>query len=197
MALTAKDLENKIIAAEKDLILKVANVIKSYTDNKVSVTADEIKKEVVDNLSKIDGLGEQLEKIQKMADAFAKVFDENNDGTITAEEIVAKLSAIQANIDKVEANVEALAKKEADDIADALQKIATVNGKVEANIQAIEKVNDNVKKLAANVSTNYYTKDEIAEITTIATDEIVKAVEEVFGVASDAKTDSNSGSTAQ
>ena len=132
-----------------------------------------------------------------MADAFAKVFDANEDGTITADEIVAKLAAIQANIDKVEANVEALAKKEADDIANLLKVTSELKGKIDTNINAIEKVGDNVAKLAANVNTNYYTKDEIAEITTIASDTIIKEIEDLFGVKSDTNSGSNSGSTAQ
>jgi len=177
---TVAELQNEIVAKEKALLLKIAGVIKSYTDDKISVTADEIKKEVVDNLSKIDGLGEQLEKIQKMADAFAKVFDENKDGEITADEIVAKLAAIQANIDKVGADLKTLADKEAKDVANILQNIAKVEGKVEGNTAAIQKVDDAVKKVEATLSTDYYTKEDIEALLMTSFDGIEAEIEKLF-----------------
>jgi len=180
MAKTVAELQNLILTKEKELILKVADVIKSYTDNKVSVTADELKKEIVDTLSKVDGLGEQLEKIQKMADAFTKVFDENKDGTITAEEIVAKLAAIQANIDKVASDLKALSDKEAQDVENLLQKIAKVDGKVDANTASIQKVDDAVKAVDAKLITNYFTKDEIEALVTTSFDSIIEEVEKLF-----------------
>lgn len=196
MALTPKELETQIVASEKSLILKVAQIIKKYTDNTVQVTADNLKKEVVDNLSKVEGLGAKLEKIQAMADAFEKVFDKNDDGTITADEIVAKLSAIQANIEKVEANVEAQAKKEADDIANVLKTAAELKGRIDANVNSIEKVGDSVKEVTANLNTNYYTKDEITQIVTIASTEIEKEVEKLFSDVQ-ATSDTKSGSASK
>jgi len=86
--MTTAELNAQLNEGVKQGIINAVTSIKTYVDGRDDVLKTELTEEIVAELSKIDGLGEQLEKIQEMANAFSKVFDENEDGKITPEENV-------------------------------------------------------------------------------------------------------------
>jgi len=73
MAYTAEELQGMLQTQTKDVILGVVGKIKSYTDNAITVAKDELKAQITEELSGVEGLAENLEKLQALADAFVSV----------------------------------------------------------------------------------------------------------------------------
>jgi chromosome segregation ATPase len=117
----------------KQSVLNAVTSIKNYVDGKNEIIKSELTEQIVAELSKIDGLGSQLEKIKEMADAFAKVFDENKDGKITPEEILAKLTSLKSEIEKIDLRVD----KVADDLLGAIDRIKVLEANVSKNAEEI------------------------------------------------------------
>ena len=187
--MTEKELQALLQEQTKDVITGLASKVKSFVDCKVTVAKNELKDQITKELSGVEGLADNLEKLQKLADAFVKVFDENSDGTISADEIIAKISAIQANIDKVASDL-ANYKGEVKSLFDGVNKaIGELKDRVGALELAVAKNSDEIASIKADLSTKYYTEEQIKVALTINKDEILK---EVDGILECVVADSNS-----
>jgi len=174
MATSKEELQALNEEQVKSLLVQSSQVVKRYVDERDEATKSELQGAIVDELSKVEGLGENLEKLQELSEAFVSVFDENSDGKITPEEIIAKISLVNANIDKVAGDLNSLG----DIVGDLETKIA-VN---ETNIKSTQ---TDVATLQATVNNELFTKDDVRQILTVAGDAVVKAVEDVFYPADD------------
>ncbi len=168
--MTKQELQQNIQAEIKDVIVSTTQAIKKYVDGRDEVLKSELIDEITKQLSGVKGLNEDLSKLQKMAEAFAKVFDENKDGKITADEIVAKLALIQSNIDKVAADL-ANTNANVENLQKALNKLA---GEIDGKIAGAK------EEIKAYVSDNYFTKVEVNDALKINKDEILKEVNAVL-----------------
>ena len=131
--MTTAELNAQLNKDIKQSVLNAVTSIKNYVDGKDEILKTELTEQIVAELSKIDGLGSQLEKIKEMADAFAKVFDENKDGKITPEEILAKLTSLKSEIEKIDLRVD----KVADDLLGAIDRIKVLEANVSKNAEEI------------------------------------------------------------
>ena len=131
--MTTAELNAQLNKDIKQSVLNAVTSIKNYVDGRDDVLKSELTEQIVAELSKIDGLGSQLEKIKEMADAFAKVFDENKDGKITPEEILAKLTSLKSEIEKIDLRVD----KVADDLLGAIDRIKVLEANVSKNAEEI------------------------------------------------------------
>ena len=131
--MTTAELNAQLNKDIKQSVLNAVTSIKNYVDGRDDVLKSELTEQIVAELSKIDGLGSQLEKIKEMADAFAKVFDENKDGKITPEEILAKLTSLKSEIEKIDLRVD----KVADDLLGAIDRIKVLEANVSKNTEEI------------------------------------------------------------
>ena len=131
--MTTAELNAQLNKDIKQSVLNAVTSIKNYVDGRDDVLKSELTEQIVAELSKIDGLGSQLEKIKEMADAFAKVFDENEDGKITPEEILAKLTSLKSEIEKIDLRVD----KVADDLLGAIDRIKVLEANVSKNAEEI------------------------------------------------------------
>ena len=131
--MTTAELNAQLNKDIKQSVLNAVTSIKNYVDGKNEIIKSELTEQIVAELSKIDGLGSQLEKIKEMADAFAKVFDENEDGKITPEEILAKLTSLKSEIEKIDLRVD----KVADDLLGAIDRIKVLEANVSKNAEEI------------------------------------------------------------
>jgi len=173
---TCEDLNVALNANLQASFEGVVSSIKKYVDGKDSVLKSEITEQIVKELSEIDGLGAQLEKIQTMADTFAKVFDENEDGSITPEEILAKAVLLQQAIDGVNGRVDALTANVADVKSAIEAEIADLKSRVSALETSTATNRDELAKLKADVELNYVTKDCLETVVSVNTKGIVDAV---------------------
>ena len=131
--MTTAELNAQLNKDIKQSVLNAVTSIKNYVDGKNEIIKSELTEQIVAELSKIDGLGSQLEKIKEMADAFSKVFDENKDGKITPEEILAKLTSLKSEIEKIDLRVD----KVADDLLGAIDRIKVLEANVSKNAEEI------------------------------------------------------------
>jgi chromosome segregation ATPase len=131
--MTTAELNAQLNKDIKQSVLNAVTSIKNYVDGRDDVLKSELTEQIVAELSKIDGLGSQLEKIKEMADAFSKVFDENKDGKITPEEILAKLTSLKSEIEKIDLRVD----KVADDLLGAIDRIKVLEANVSKNAEEI------------------------------------------------------------
>ena len=131
--MTTAELNAQLNKDIKQSVLNAVTSIKNYVDGRDDVLKSELTEQIVAELSKIDGLGSQLEKIKEMADAFAKVFDENKDGKITPEEILARLTSLKSEIEKIDLRVD----KVADDLLGAIDRIKVLEANVSKNAEEI------------------------------------------------------------
>jgi chromosome segregation ATPase len=180
MAITAEELQKQLNTQVKETQSCVVGSIKKYVDGKDEVLKTELKEIIVKELSGVEGLGEQLEKIKEMADAFAKVFDSDGDGTITPEEILAKLTALQANIDKVASDVANLQGNVAD-LSEALENaIKDLQSQIDALELSVAKNRDEIAAVKADLETNYFTKEEVKTIISIDAKAICEDVTKIL-----------------
>jgi copper chaperone CopZ len=143
---------------------QLAQSLVKYVEGKETVLKTELTEEITKNLSGIEGLGEQLEKIQEMADAFSKAFDGNEDGKITPEEILAKAVLLQQAIDGVNGRVDAITASVAD-VKSAIEKeLENLKGRVSALEVNTAKNSDDIAEVKANITTNYFTKEELGQV---------------------------------
>jgi len=180
MALTAEELNAQFNTQVREAFTGVITSVKKYVDGKDEVLKSEIADLVVKELTDVEGLGSQLEKIQEMADAFAKVFDSDEDGKITPEEILAKITALQSSIDKVASDLEATNGALADHISAYEEAIKGIGDRIGATEVSISQNRDGLANLKANLETNYYTKDEITSILEVKKDEILDEVNDIL-----------------
>jgi len=169
MAVTTEETQELNESTIKQMMVDSSLVIKKYVDERDSATKSELQQAIVDEMSGIEGLGENLEKLQELSAAFVSVFDENADGTITPEEIAAKLSLVQANIDAVAKDVEDFG-----GLLSALEDRVVVT---EANLKSAM---TDIAGVKATIEEDIFTKAEVQEILTIDSASVVSAVEDVF-----------------
>jgi DNA repair exonuclease SbcCD ATPase subunit len=178
--MTDKELQAQLEAEFKEILTESSKVIKQYIDERDEATKAELKDEIVKELSGTDGLVDNLEKLQALADAFVKVFDENADGTVTAEEIATKLALLQANIDKVASDLASIDGKYAD-LTKALEdSLKALEARVNANEINIGKNAQAIAEVKANIENNYFTKEQVVTALSVGTDAMVEAVKSVF-----------------
>ena len=131
--MTTAELNAQLNEGIKQGIVNAVQAVKNYVDGKDDVLKTELTEQIVAELSEIEGLGGQLEKIKEMADAFSKIFDENKDGKITPEEILAKLTSLKSEIEKIDLRVD----KVADDLLGAIDRIKVLEANVSKNAEEI------------------------------------------------------------
>jgi len=151
---------NQVVEGKLKLFGKsIAESIVKYVDGKETVLREELKNEIVKELSGIEGLGSQLEKIQEMAEAFAKAFDANEDGLITPQEILAKATLLQQAIDGVNGRVDALSAS-IDDIKKAIEdEIENLKARISALEVSTSKNSQEIANIKADLTANYVTMD--------------------------------------
>ena len=161
--MTTAELNAQLNKDIKQSVLNAVTSIKNYVDGKNEIIKSELTEQIVAELSKIDGLGSQLEKIKEMADAFAKVFDENKDGKITPEEILAKAVLLQQAIDGVNArvdNVETTIENYVTELKNSIDDLVARIGALEVNVS---KNADEIAGVKASL-TNYVAKEDLEAI---------------------------------
>jgi flagellar motility protein MotE (MotC chaperone) len=178
--MTEKELQAQLEAEFKEILTESSKIIKQYIDERDEATKAELKDVIVEELSGIEGLNENLEKLQALADAFVKVFDGNEDGTVTADEIVAKLALLQANIDKVASDLANVDEKYADLTKTLEDSLKALEVKVSANEVNISKNTEAIAEVKSNIENNYFTKDQIVTALNVGTEAMVEAVKAVF-----------------
>jgi Ca2+-binding EF-hand superfamily protein len=178
--MTEKELQTKLEAEFKEILTESSKVVKQYIDERDEATKAELKDAIVQELSGIDGINENLEKLQKLADAFVKVFDENEDGNVTADEIVAKLALLQANIDKVASDLASVDGKYANLTKTLEDSLKALEARVSANEINIGKNTEAIAEVKANIENNYFTKEQIVTALEVGKDALVEAVRAVF-----------------
>ena len=178
--LTCNEINVNLNNALQKALVGTAEKFKGYVDVTVGDAKSELKEQIVAELSNVDGLGEQLEKIQAMADAFSKAFDGNADGAITPEEILAKAVLLQQAIDGVNGRVDAVnaSVTEVKEACDA--EIEELKNRVTAVEGNLAKANDEIAGIKAELATNVVTKEYIECATAIDLDTLLAAVGEVF-----------------
>jgi uncharacterized coiled-coil DUF342 family protein len=178
--MTVAELNVQLNEGIKQGIVNAVEAVKKYVDGKDEVLKTELTEQIVAELSQIEGLGEQLEKIKEMADAFAKVFDENEDGKITPEEILAKAVLLQQAIDGVNArvdNVETTIENYVTELKKSIDDLVARVGALEVNVS---KNTDEI----ANIKAGYVSKDELAGIK-IDVEAISNAVNDILNPTTD------------
>jgi hypothetical protein len=160
-------------------IQSVSAVIKKYIDEQDVITRDGLADEVINRLSGDKGLAGQLNRVQEIANAFVSVFDGDEDGKITKEEILLKLAA---NNETVQDLVNRIVLAEA---AIRNLKTATANNTtaIQGNTQSIS----NLSLAVEQVKNDYLTKDGAFAIFA----DTVSVVEGVFYPSSDDSSDDN------
>jgi len=123
------DLINGLIETEE---VQYSEVVKQYVENQLNA----LESKLLNN--------EQWVKVKENIDAILKVFDKNADGTLTPEEILAKLGEIKAGVDKNATDIASLAQKLENNVKDLTAKVA-------ANEQAVKAVKDQVTSLDAKI----------------------------------------------
>lgn len=178
--MTKEELNAQLNSQVTTVITGAVTAVKTYVDGKDVVLRQELTEEITKNLSGIDGLGEKLGKIEEMASAFAKFFDGDEDGVIKPEEILAKVALIQSNIDNVVASVTALDGK-VDSLGVALnESIGALKDRVSGLEVAVGQNRDEIASVKSNLEGNYYNKVDVEGILSIKTDDVLKAVSDIF-----------------
>jgi len=167
MAVTPEELKQNLDTQLQTLGAQLAQGVVKYVEGKEAVLKTELTEEITKNLSGVEGLGEQLEKIQAMADSFAKVFDSDEDGKITPEEILAKAVLLQQAIDGVNGRVDAVEASIADVKSAIEAEIEDLKGRVSALEVNVSKNADAISAVKADLGTNYFTKNEVETALTI------------------------------
>jgi len=193
MATTAEELKQTLDTELQSFGAKLAQGVVKYVEGKEAVLKTELTEEITKNLSGIEGLGEQLEKIQAMADSFAKVFDSDKDGKITPEEILAKAVLLQQAIDGVNGRVDAVEASIADVKSAIEAEIEDLKGRVSALEVNVSKNADAISAVKADLGTNYFTKDEVETALTINFNAAVDAFNAVLFPETDENVEAGDG----
>jgi len=173
--MTIEELNVELNEGVKKGILNAVGSVKKYVDGRDEVLKSEITEELVKELSEIDGLGKQLEKIQEMANAFSKVFDENEDGSITPEEILAKAVLLQQAIDGVNGRVDSLTTDLNTYVSEITKAVTELEARVKSNELNIAKNTEEI----ANIKVGYVKTEDLAKVK-IDVDAISKSVEDLL-----------------
>ena len=176
MAITCEDLNVQLNAKLKLVLERVAEGFKGYTDTSIADVKKTLTEEIVKELSGVEQLGKDLEKIKGYADSFAKVFDGNEDGTITPDEILAKATLLQQAIDGVNARLDKSDATFETYVKEVAEKFAELEDRIKA-LELNEAQNrDEIANVKADLSTNYISKDCVDKIVDIDVDNIVDSV---------------------
>ena len=177
MALTCEELNVQLNAQLQEALVGVVGKVKTYVDGKDAILKDELTEQIVKELTDIEGLGEDLAKIKEMADAFSAVFDENKDGAITPEEILAKAVLLQQAIDGVNGRLDGLSIT-VEDYKKALEdEIEGLKSRLSAVEVAVAQNRDGLANVKAELETNYTSKACVETMINIKVDELLSAVE--------------------
>ena len=178
--MTANELHNAFMQQNKDLFTGLASRLRDFTVGKIAVAKDELVDVIMEEVSGIPSLAEDLAKVKEMSEAFASVFDTDGDGKVTADEILAKIAQITTRITNLDSKVENY-KGEVDNRLDGL------GGGLDALSQGLQDVsasvsqnNDSIVNLTANLQTNYFTKEDINTILTLNKQEILDEVDDML-----------------
>jgi len=180
MALTCEDLNVTLNAKLQESLSVVVSGIKQYVDGKDEVLKTELTEQIVKELTEIDGLGAKLEQIQEMADTFSKVFDENEDGTITPEEILAKavllqqaIDGVNARLDNTNTTLEAYKKALDEEIEDLKSRVSALEVSTAQN-------RDEIATVKADLSTNYISRECAEKMIDIKVDGVKSLVTSIL-----------------
>jgi len=178
--ITAEEIRNEMCTNMENFGTQLAQSLVKYVEGKEAVLKTELTEEITKQLSGIEGLGEQLEKIQEMANAFAKAFDSDEDGKVTPEEILAKAVLLQQAIDGVNGRVDAV-EASIKDVKSAIEaEIEELKARVSALEVNVAKNADEIANVKADLSTNYFTKEEVQTVVSCSFDTALNAFNAVL-----------------
>jgi uncharacterized coiled-coil protein SlyX len=125
---------------------------------------------------------DQWEKVKENVEALLKVFDSNADGTLTPEEVLAKLAEIKAAADNNTKAVADIASKLEANVKELTEKIAT-------NAANIDNLKTQVAQLQSDVDAKVQeAKDTAAELVDGVKSELGGKIETVNGVVTQVQT---------
>jgi len=187
--ITKEEVQNEIQTEVKAVVTESMQVVKKYVDdNSIDNTAkrDALKTEIENAIAeKYDFENEKakLDQASKVADTLLGLFDADENGEINPQEFLDKLNSIYANLDtttQLGKDVEAVVNSVKDLQSQIDTKIAEVNGSIKTVSDNVSKAQADIQAVEANLTTNFFTKEEVQSAIQINKDEIVQAVNDVF-----------------
>jgi predicted nucleic acid-binding Zn-ribbon protein len=150
----ATDLENYVQTTIQNDDVEFAKVIKEYVEGRLA----DLESSIVNS--------DEWVKIKDTIDALLQVFDENKDGSLTPEEILAKIGELKASIDAL-----------SDRVTNVEGKIDTINttiGSIQSDVESVKQNLTNTKTALESEIANTKTalESEIADTKTALESEI-------------------------
>jgi len=188
-AITKEQIQNEVQAEVKNVIVESMQVVKKYIDEHSidNVAKREVlKAEIEDAIAKKYDFADEkakLEEASKVADTLLGLFDADKNGEIDPKEFLNKLNSIYAQLDtttQLGKDVEAVVNSVKDLQNQIDTKISEVNGSIKAVSDNVAKAQADIQAVEANLTTNYFTKEEIEVALQINKDEIVNEVQNLF-----------------
>ena len=178
--ITCEELGQNLNVKLQETLTGVVGSLKTYIDTQDSAIKNELKDAIVKELSDVENLGADLERIQELVATFKEVFDEDNDGTISVEELLKKATLLaqaiegtNARLDKVEVTIEDYKKELEAEIEELKNRVSALELATAQNTSKIAEVE-------ANVSLNYVSKECVETLMDIKVDEVVAKVNEIL-----------------
>lgn len=199
--ITKEQIQQEVQEEVKEVIIESMQVVKQYVDeNSIKNEAERnaLKKEIADAIAQkydFENEKEKLDRASEVADTLLGLFDANEDSKIDPQEFLDKLNSIYSQLEttnKLSEDLQGLAAQVADLKTYIDTKIGEVNGKIDTLNTAVSKSQADITAIEANLSTNYFTKEEVQVVLSINKDEIVNEVRNIFYPASD---DNGDGAT--
>lgn len=200
--ITKEDLEAQIQADLKAITLDSLGVVKRYIDENTIVSQDkrdELKAEIADSIAQkfdFDAEAEKIDKASNVADALLGLFDTDGNGNLTGEEVLNKLNDIYAQLQetgKLSEDLQNVVKQVTDLKSYADSKIGEVQGAIKTVAGDISGLKDRATQMEADLSTNYFTKDDVKNALAVNKDDILTEVKNLFGYTDSATTDTSNG----
>ena len=201
-AITKEQIQNEVQTEVKNVIVESMQVVKKYVDEHSidNVAKREALKTEIENAiaEKYDFENEKakLDEASKVAETLLGLFDADKNGEIDPKEFLDKLNSIYAQLDtttQLGKDVEAVVNSVKDLQNQIDTKIAEVNGNIKAVSDNVAKAQADIQAVEANLTTNFFTKEEIEVALQINKDEIVQAVNDLFYPSTDG--DNGDGAT--
>ena len=200
--ITKEQIQNEVQEEVKAVIVESMQVVKQYVDdNSIDNTAkrEALKTEIENAIAeKYDFENEKakLDEASKVAETLLGLFDADENGEINPQEFLDKLNSIYAQLDtttQLGKDVEAVVNSVKDLQSQIDTKIAEVNGSIKAVSNNVAKAQADIQAVEANLTTNFFTKEEVQSALEINKDEIVQAVNDLFYPSTDG--DNGDGAT--
>jgi len=196
--LTKEELQTQVQEEVKETIVESMAVVKKYVDeNSIenTVKRDALKEEIANAIAEkydFEAEKEKLEKANGVAETLLGIFDSDGNGEVSPDEFLKKLDSVYAQLkstNELSGKLDDLAAQVADLKPYIDEKIAEVNGSIKTVSDAQAKTEANLQVVEANLTTNYFTKEDVQAAVEIKKDEIVAAVNELFFPSTDSSDD--------